>query len=135
MAGRPPPLAGFGQGPYQGAAAGAGENNSNEDVWEVNLNLFEKPRPGNRKQLGNNRRAMALFEKPETPRAQIRVAANWKAPSAAGKPLLVRPNVYKTPNRRIQAKAPAAPKKNNGSRRRNRKSRRNTRRLRKETHP
>ena len=127
MAGRPSPLFAVGQGPYQGAVAS--ENNSNEEIWEVNLNLFEKPLPGNRKQLGNNRRAMMLFNKPETPRAQVRVTANWQAPSAAGRPLTVQPSVYTTPNKPIRAKTPNTPKKNNGSRRRNR--RRNTRRLRK----
>ena len=129
MAGPPPRLAAFGEGPYRGAAAaGAGNNSFNEEVWEVNLNLFEKPLPGNRKQLGNHRRAMELFAKPETPKAQVRVAANWLAPAAEGRLLKVNPNVYKTPNKPIKSKAPATPKKNNGSRRRNR---RKTRRLRK----
>lgn len=134
MAGRPPPLAAAGQGPFRGSLPSS--NNENEEIWEVNLNMFERPHPGNRKELGNNRKAMALFNKPGTPKKQVRVAANWWAPAApnaanpaAGQPWRVRPNVYHTPQRPVRKQIPKTPKKNNGSR--HRKSRRNTRRLRK----
>lgn len=139
MAGRPPPLAAFGQGPFRGAILP--NSNNEEEVWEVPLEIFNKPSIGNRKQLGNNRKAMALFEKPETPKKQVRVAANWWAPAApnaanpaAGQPWRVRPNVYLTPQRPITKKVPKTPRKPTGAERRsrkNRKSRRNTRRLRK----
>jgi hypothetical protein len=141
MAGRPPPLAVFGQGPYQGAAAGASSNNENEEVWEVPLNLFNKPSVGNRVELGNTKRTMSLFNEPGTPKNQVRVAANWWAPPApnvtnpaAGRPWRVHPKVFTTPQRPIRKQVPKTPRKPTGAERRSRKyrkSRRNTRRLRK----
>ena len=103
-------------------------------MWEVNLNLFERSQLGNRAELGAHKAAMALFNKPETPKAQLRVAQNYKAPGAREVPQRVHPNVFKTPQKsRPTIPIPKAPKKQTGAERRSRrrKSRRQTRRLRK----
>ena len=142
MAGRPPPLAPLGQGPLRGIPLPPSKE-EDEEVWEVNLNLFERPPPGNRVELGAHKAAMALFNKPETPKKQLRVAANWHAPHApntanpaAGQAWKVPPAVFQTPkNPRLTGPIPKAPKKPTGaerrSRHRRRKSRRQSRRLRK----
>lgn len=120
--------------------SGSPNNSNDEEVWEVDVAMMGPPTPGNKgsRTKAASQAAFRLFNEPKTPKKQVRVAANWLAPPApnaanpaAGKPLRINPNVYKTPQRSITKKLPTTPKKNNGSRRRNRKGRRNTRRLRK----
>ncbi len=113
MAGRPPPLAPLGQGPFAGLVRKNANENENEEVWEVDLNVFGKPPVGNVKELGNSVAAMRLFNKPETPRVLPKIITppgaperkrKWNVPAEnlkleTPKKQMIRPRVPKTPRR------------------------------------
>ena len=88
MQGPPLRLAPIGQGPL-GRVQPREDENENEEVWTVPLNLFNRPTPGNRETLSNQRNVSWANKPPTTPR-----------------------------NQPIRVQTPKRPKKHTGSRRR-----------------